>query len=456
MKKGFILLAMLLILPVISAIPNLEVEKIDKGSVVIAELDNPAIFEFIINNKGSAEKFQIYSLVGMSMLPEGFFDLSSGKTTLEITANPNEKLRGIGGFLSLEYQIYGQTSGIFKDELLIKVVPLEKSVVIKKVQLHPDDSVVNITLENKENTHLENIRLNLKSTFFEKQESISLAPYKQVTVSVPITENTKKIVAGPYVVTAEIQTSGGAKEKIQGTIDYLEKEGLSVEKITEGFIIRKTTVTKTNVGNIPVTAEIEIKKDVLSRLFTVNSPLHSSVERTGLATTYLWEKNLGPNESLSVKSTTNYTFPFLVLILLVVIVLCLKYYTRSYLSISKKVSHVKTKGGEFALKVHLHVTAKKHIDNIQITDTLPAMAKLYENYGTKPDSISAGARKISWKIPRLNSGETRVISYIVYSKIQTFGRFELPAVSASFEHDGKIFNILSDKVFFVSDVTGSR
>jgi len=296
----------------------------------------------------------------------------------------------------------------------------------------------------------------LKSIFFEEKKIISLSPYQETTLSIPITKDTKKIVAGPYTLTAEVETPGGAEGKIEGVIDYLEKEGLSVEKVSGGFIIRKTTVTKTNVGNIPVTAEVEIKKDVLSRLFTVNSPLHSSVERTGLATTYLWSKNLGPNESLVVESTTNYTFPFLVLALLVIIVLCLKYYTRSYLSVIKKVSHVRTKGGEFALKVHLHVTAKKHIDNIQITDTLPAMAKLYEGPGTKPDAVAAGGKKLSWKIPRLNSGETRVFSYIIYSKIQTFGRFELPAAAASFEHDGKLYHILSDKVFFVSDTTESR
>ena len=448
----FILLAMLFILPIVTAIPNLEIEKIDKGSVVITKLDNPAIFDFVIDNKGSAEKFQIYSLVGVSILPEGFFELPSGETKMEIRATPNQKLREIGGFLSVEYQIYGQKSGIFKDELLIKVVPLEKAVVIKKVQLSPDDSEAKVTIENKENTHLENVKINLKSVFFEKQETISLTPHQQITLQIPITKDTKKIVAGPYILTAEIATQE-AKEKIEGVIDYLEKEGLSVEKTSEGFVMRKTTVTKTNVGNIPVTAKVEIKKDILSRLFTVNSPLHSNVERTGLATTYFWEENLGPNESLVVKSTTNYTFPFLVLALLIIIVLSLKYYTRSYLSISKKVSHVRTKGGQFALKVHLHITAKKHIDNIQITDTLPAMAKLYEGYGTKPDSVSAATRKVSWKIPRLNSGETRVFSYIIYSTIRTFGRFELPAAAASFEHDGKIFNILSDKVFFVSDVS---
>ena len=204
---------MLFILPIVTAISNLEIEKIDKGSVVITELDNPAIFDFVIDNKGSAEKFQIYSLVGVSILPEGFFELPSGETKMEIRATPNQKLREIGGFLSVEYQIYGQKSGIFKDELLIKVVPLEKAVVIKKVQLSPDDSEAKVTIENKENTHLENVKINLKSVFFEKQETISLTPHQQITLQIPITKDTKKIVAGPYILTAEIATQE-AKEKI--------------------------------------------------------------------------------------------------------------------------------------------------------------------------------------------------------------------------------------------------
>jgi len=453
MKKILVSLVVLLFLPVVFGVPNLEVEKIDKGSVVIAELDNVAIFDFVIDNKNVTEKFQIYSLVGVSMTPDGFFELPFGNTTIEVTAKPNEELRKLKGFVSFEYQIYGQKSGIFKDELLIKVVPLNEAIKISAQDLHPDDSSVQITIKNNEDAHLENLTLGLKSVFFETSEVVSLGPFEEVELSIPITVETKKIVAGPYVLTAEIID---VNVKIEGIIDYLEKEGTSVSSISEGFVVRRTTVIKTNVGNTPVDALVEVKKDVLSRLFTVNSPLHTSVRRKGLITTYVWQESLEPDESLVVESTTNYTFPFIILALLVVIVLSVKFYTRTPLMITKKVSHVRTKGGEFALKVHLHLKAKKNLENVNVVDNLPAVMKLYEGFGTRPDSVSAESRRVSWHLNKLNAGETRVISYIVYSKIRTFGRFELPSAVASFEFDGKSYHVASDKVFFVSDTASTE
>jgi len=448
MKEVFIFLAIFLFLPVVCAVPDLEIEKIDKGSVVIAELDNPAVFDFVIDNKNETEKFQIYSLVGVGMLPEGFFELPSGKTTIEVIARPGEKIRKMKGFVNFEYQIYGQKSGIFKDELLIKIVPLDEAVEISAKDLHLDDSEVSVLIKNKENANLGNLELKLESVFFDESREISLEPLEEIELSIPITKETKKIAAGPYVLTGEVVDMD---TKIEGVINYLEKEGTKVESVSIGFVVRKTTVIKTNVGNTPVAASVKVEKDILSRLFTVNLPLHSDVRREGLITTYTWQENLEPDESLVVESITNYTFPFIVLVLLIVIVFSVKFFTRTPLMISKKVSHVRTKGGEFALKVHLHLKAKKHLDNVNVVDSLPAVMKLYEGFGTRPDSVSAETQRVSWHLNKLNAGETRVISYIVYSKIRTFGRFELPSAVASFDFEGKSYSVVSDKVFFVSD-----
>src|SRR3989344_9377702 len=77
---------------------ELEVKKIDKGSVIISELNNPAVFDFIINNKGGEENAEIYSLVSVSMTPKGKFVLAPGENTIEIKAYPDQIIRSREGF----------------------------------------------------------------------------------------------------------------------------------------------------------------------------------------------------------------------------------------------------------------------------------------------------------------------------------------------------------------------
>ena len=120
---------------------------------------------------------------------------------------------------------------------------------------------------------------------------------------------------------------------------------------------------------------------------------------------------------------------------------------------NKKVCLVKTKGGEFALKVSINVKARKHIDNIQVVDRLPMMTKLYEKFGRHPDRIDEASKRLFWNIPRLNKSEERIFSYIIYSKVRAIGRFELPPAMAIFEKDGEQHEVLSNRAFFVSETS---
>ena len=91
MKKGLILLMFVMLILPLAAAGNLEVEKVDKGSVIISELNNPAVFEFTITNKGPSDNFEIYSLLGISMSPKGTFEVPSGKSVVEIKVYPNKE-----------------------------------------------------------------------------------------------------------------------------------------------------------------------------------------------------------------------------------------------------------------------------------------------------------------------------------------------------------------------------
>ena len=46
-----------------------------------------------------------------------------------------------------------------------------------------------------------------------------------------------------------------------------------------------------------------------------------------------------------------------------------------------------------------------------------------------------------------------LVAAIIYSKVNVFGRFELPPALASFEKNGKKENVFSNRAFFVSETT---
>ena len=126
-------------------------------------------------------------------------------------------------------------------------------------------------------------------------------------------------------------------------------------------------------------------------------------------------------------------------------------YARTQVVAHKSVVYVRTKGGQFALKVRLRVKARSAVTGVQIIDRLPGMTKMYEKFGIQPTKIDAATRRIFWNIDKLAAGEERVFSYILYSNLNIVGRFELPAAIVIFEHKGKIEEVHSNRAFFVSE-----
>lgn len=438
-----------LFLPLVHGEPNLEVQKIDKGSTILSELNNPAKFEFVVDNKGESDIFEIYSLVSVSMTPKSLFEMPRGINRFEVLASPDREIRKTPGFFSFEYQIKGRNSGIFKDTLLIKIVSIRDVLEIKGEPITPGDTEATIKIKNKENTNLENVQIEFDSQFFSETKFISLQPYEEISAPVQISKNVERLSAGPYIIKAKIKIEGKEAE-IDGTVNYLEKEGTSVQTENKGFLIRSKTVTETNEGNTGTTSTIQIKKDIISRLFTVYSLEPHNVERKGLVVAYSWSKALSPGESFSVTTTTNYVFPFVLAILIVLVGLFAKVYSQTALALQKEVQFVKTSGGEFALKVSIRVKARKHVDKVQLIDVLPRMTKLYERFGRKPDKIDQNTGRLFWNIGSMNKGEERSFYYIIYSKLRVVGRFELPSATAIYEKEGKTQEVWSNRAFFAS------
>ena len=436
---------------------SLNINKIEKTPVVITELNNPATYEFDITNNGSAESDEMYSFVGVHFIPNGTFSLASGLNKIDVSAQLSPDLMNkTDGNYYFAYEIKGDNSGITSDNLLVELVSLKNVLSFEADGFNIGDTQVKMKVTNNKNINLTNLNLHFNSLFFDSQQTLSFEPYESKDIILNVNKDgVDKIASGNYVYNIDLALQG-VNVSVQPSLDYLPKEEVTSDSTSEGFIIRKSTYTKTNVGNVPADVQIQTSRDILSRLYTINSIEPNDVNRNLLYATYTWDKKINPGESFSVTTTTNYTLPFIFILLVIVIALLVRAYTMTNIVVNKRVSYVKTRGGEFALKVTLNVKAKKFVENIQIIDRLPGMAQLYEKFGIRPDKIDAATKRLFWNIDRLNSGEERVYSYIIYSKVNVVGRFELPSATAIYQRDGKTEQILSNRTFFVAETTRSR
>ena len=136
--------------------------------------------------------------------------------------------------------------------------------------------------------------------------------------------------------------------------------------------------------------------------------------------------------------------------LIVLVVILVKKTSNRNIILKKKVSFVNAKGGEFALKVMILVEAKTFLERISVIDRLPYLTKVHERFGgEQPSRIDEKTKRIEWNFDRMQPGERRVFSYIIYSKIGVLGKFALPPVTAVYEKEGKVKEAQSNQAFFM-------
>jgi hypothetical protein len=421
------------------------------ASAVLVESNNSAIFNLTINST-QEDEIEIYALAGMMIEPSKPIELKAGSNIIEIKAYPNDMLKKQRGVYSFEYKLKDRSGRILTEYLKISIAELKDAISFKTLDVEYKDNEVKTVVTNLQEAYLNDLKIKLFSSFFDDEKTISLKPKEEVVITSAINKaNISSLPAGSFVLKSEV-SARGVNANFDSSFRYIPKPDVLTKEVEGGIIIRKNVVEKTNNGNVPATVQISIKKDIFSRLFTMHSLDPTKSERSGLFVTYSWEKRLEPSEKFYVSATTNYTLPFLFIVFIIIIVLFIYSYTRTNLVLIKRVSYVKTKGGEFALKVRIYVRARRFVEDIRVTDRLPGMTMLYERFGNKPNKIDHSMRKLFWNIDKLNVGEERVFSYIVYSKLKVVGKFELPPAAASFSREGKTNHVVSNRTFFISGI----
>lgn len=445
-------ISFLLNISLTSALVEITKEEISK--VVISELDEPAVFNFEIKNLGPSDNFEIYSLVGVDMTPEGMFLIEKDKTKeIEVKVYPDKNVKKNFGTVVFVYKIRGEKAGIQNDTLAIEIYSLDKTIEANCYNFGPDADSIVVYVTNKVDFKFDNIKAKFSSAFFDFEKEFSLSPYEKKEFEIALDKDKiKGFAAGPYLLRTDIQV-GDVESKLEETFRFTEKQGVTTRKTQSGFIISTTTIEKINDGNIPMMVQIKIDRNIISRLFTTFNIEPDEVEREGMIVHYTWREEVGPIESIAVKASTNWLYPFILFVAIVITAWLTSVYVTTHIILRKRISFVKTKGGEFALKVSLRVRARKYVEKVSVNDKLPPLTKLFKRFGAiEPDKIDEKNRRLEWNIESLQPGEERVFSYIIYSKIAVIGKYELPAATAVFERDGTVHETNSNKVVVVAEV----
>lgn len=437
---------------------DLEIEKKVITDLVVAELDTPASFWFTIKNIGQSDSFEIYSLVDVDIAPKSAFRIESGQfKKIKVEVKAGKSVKDNPGYFNFVYKIKGSNTGTLEDTLRIKVIRLQEAIEIETESINPGSEKAGIKVKNKENFDFGEIEAEFSSVFFDAKEQFSLGALEEKSFQIDIKEEElKTLMAGPYILNSKIKI-GDVEEAFGATINFLEKEDISTKEAKSGWIITKEEIEKINDGNTPAVAEITIKRNIISHLFNTFNIQPLKVEREGTTILYRWQQELRPGESLSIIAKTNWIIPIVIVIALIAIVIIVRIYFVSDIVLKKKIGLVKTKGGEFALKVSMNVKAKRRVEKIHIIDKLPALVKIYKRYGAiTPDRIDEKKRRIEWNIDVLEEGEGKIISYVIYSKIGIVGKFGLPEAKAIYERNGRVKETKSNKVFFVSEPRNAK
>ncbi len=449
-----IILALLLLLSFVSIASAIQLDQSTLDVAVIPEFTQPAKVPVVISG-AEPGNYVIYTLTAVKVLPTDMFGLHAGQNNLVFDVYPTNKIYANGPSaysFAVELRNVG-TDNVYDATMTVRVVSITDALDVSSNVNSPDSDKISFYIRNKEGIDLKNVRVKFSSVFFDSEQTLDLNANSVTNVSIDVpADKLKKIEAGSYLLKAAFQTDRGEKI-LEGRIYLGEKTDIQTQNNVSGFLIITNRVSKLNNGNVNQDVVINVKRNIISRLFTSFNVEPDSVERSGLTITYTWNKKLGPAESLVVSAKTNYLIPILIIIAIVLIVIGIRRFTQTKLLVEKSAVPVKTSSGQFALKIKLKVKSIGRVTNVSLVDRIPGIVQIYEKAPSiiKPTKIDSNNKRIQWDIGDMAAGEERIFSYVVYSTVGVVGKFALPQALTVFEKDGQIHEVESNVVYFLAE-----
>jgi hypothetical protein len=459
-KSGLLMMSLLvMILSVNSVLAiDISVSKTAISDVIISDFNQPAKFNLAITNNGADDYFTIYSLVGVRITPEDSIFIARGQTKeVLISVYPNRDLKSDTGSLVFVYKIKGDKSGVKEDTLTLNIVQLEDAFTIGTYPIDPESESATVYFRNNYNIAYDSVKASFSSVFFTFSEEFPLSPFQRREFPTPVDKSEiSTLSAGQYILKTQLEIDG-IKKTVENNIRFSEKSFIKTSEENYGWAVNKQVIAKTNEGNLESMADVVVKKNIISRLFTTFNLEPYKVQREGFSVVYYWQKELKPGESFTVRVTTNWLIPLLIIVAAVVLSFFINLYRRSHVIVRKRVTFVRAKGGQLGLKVSLLVRGRGFVERVKVYDRIPAIAKLYERFGAiQPTRFDHATRRLEWNLGNLDRGEERVLSYIIYSRVGVVGKFELPRATAVYEKDNRIFESDSNRAFFITEPKGTE
>ncbi|MCL6500727.1 MAG: hypothetical protein K6T16_01685 [Candidatus Pacearchaeota archaeon] len=407
--------------------------------VTMENINIPAEYNFTVNNPNNFDDFfKIYTLLDAKLAPIKKYPIAAGlRTNFVVTLLPTESLKNKCGEGSCQVQYYlkADRSGVVEDTFSVRILPLDKIISINvPSSITRDDTMIIFNVTNKENINFREVQLTFDSEFSKIEKKFTLGPKSSERVEMQLdTTKLKTAKFGDYDTKLKLFINNEYEYVIIQPITLQEFTSITTTEASKfSFFGFTRTITKKNEGNSAKLITIEIVKNRFEHAFTSSSIPATSVEASGALVTLKWQRELEPGESFTLEVYTDYTIPVITLILIILAALGIWLAKRPRVIVKKKAFKVKTKGGEFALKIVLLVkNIGKEIKNVKCIDRVPHMVKIYERFGVaKPDKIEK--ETLTWNFGDLAPGEERVISYIIYSKIVPVGAITLPRAMVSY------------------------
>jgi len=449
MKKFFVILAAaLLLLPLVSADIGLKVNAINP--VVLREFSFPAVYNIEVTPT-IEDYYYINTYLPLDFSPTeiGTIMPKSGKGVfLNISASSEFKANNYGN-TAIEYFVRGDSVPLERSVLVMSILPLKDFVVIDMPSsITVDTKKIFMNISAKTNL-TENSKVRITSDLFSKELPIKLTKEIQgVEMDVDSVDRDAKVYKINFEFTIGNESAVVEKELILGPSISLD----SSESIAGNILSKEYSITKTNRGNSPTKATIEMSKTIWTSLFT-STEGDPTVTKDGTVYVYTWEKELNPKESFTAVLRINYYIPFLLLILIIIAFAVYRAITTSQIEVKKSAVRVKTKSGLFASKIIVTVKNKGGpVSNVKVIDRLPAFTELLpERFGIlEPTEVRK--RSLIWEFPKMDRAEEIMFSYIVYSKVTIFGKLEVPTALVTFvDKSANAKETFSNKVFILSE-----
>ncbi|MDZ4226818.1 MAG: hypothetical protein U1B79_01790, partial [Candidatus Pacearchaeota archaeon] len=395
--------------------------------------------------------FEFYNLAGFSMSPTNITLNSREAKEIQLQMSPIGKISQ-RGYFTIPYFVRAADTSEIEESFTFKIIELHEAFEVGSGDVDPQSQSIEIYIKNLENVDFGNVNAKFSSPFFNVEKDFEIGPGETESFSVQLERSDfRNLIAGFYTLEADV-TALGKEASVEGVIKFVEKDILTTTKEDYGFLINTQIIEKTNEGNTVAPSETVIKKNMISRLFTSFSPAPDVVERDGFSVYYSWSRNINPGETLTIEVKTNWLFPLLLILFVVAIVALVRKYTGTSIVLRKRVSFVRAKGGEFALKVSVAAHAKHHVERVNLVEKLPPLVSLHGHFGgEQPTRVDEKNRRIEWNFDKMEMGEVKIVSYIIYSKVGVVGRFALPTATAIFEKDEEIHEVESNRAFFVAE-----